>query len=266
LVTNSNNKQHLIWQSFENFSLLQVNLFTCFMLYNGTGSIGLVYHLTNLQYIHFLCDCPTATDSLDFKNNPICVFVFLKDLKFKMNTLANYKPTQLNIYQKLLKEHQEDLTQLKYRYNVISVLRFVCVAVFIIAFYFYYKSNGSYLLAIMGLAGLIFFGLIKIHQKLSFLVKFRKSIITITENEINFIDGQNIPFKNGVEFETHKHFYTYDLDVFEESGLFQHLNRTATYIGSKTLAGLLQNPLAHEEILLNQNAVKSIVIKKPTKS
>lgn len=167
----------------------------------------------------------------------------------------------MDIYQKLLTQHQEDLEQLKYRYNVISVLRFLCVAVFLISFYFYYKSSGSYLLAIMGLAGIIFFGLIKVHQKLSFFVKFRKAIISITENEISFIDGQSIPFKHGIKFETHKHFYTYDLDVFGEAGLFQHLNRTATYIGSKTLAGLLQNPLSHEEILLNQQAVKYITPK-----
>jgi len=164
----------------------------------------------------------------------------------------------LNIYQKLLKNHQEDLDQLKYRYNTISLFRFLCVAAFLFFLYWYYKNSGTYLLVIMGLLGIVFFVLIKIHQKLAFQVRFRKAIISLTENELAFINGQSIPFKNGEAFETHQHFYSYDLDVFGEAGLFQHLNRTATFVGSKTLANLLQNPLPHKEILLNQEAIKAI--------
>jgi len=167
----------------------------------------------------------------------------------------------LSIYQELLEKHQQTLKQLNSKYNLISGARFFCIALLLLALYLYYKSSQNYLLVLLGIAVLAFFVLLRIHQKLARTVQLKKALLKINENELAFLNRgslKSIPFDNGVDFETHQHFYTYDLDVFGEAGLFQHLNRTATYIGSKTLADLLQNPLTKNEILLNQQAVKEL--------
>ncbi len=162
----------------------------------------------------------------------------------------------MSIYQQLLESHQNDLKQLSKRYNLISALRFLCIAILLFFFYWYYKTNFNYCLIVMALAGIVFFVLLSMHQKLARQVQIKKALLNINKNEISFLNGEGIPFKNGTQFETHQHFYTYDLDVFDEAGLFQHLNRTATYIGSQTLADLLKNRLSFDEIKQNQLAVK----------
>jgi len=165
----------------------------------------------------------------------------------------------LDIYIKLLETHQQAIKQLKGKYNLISFLRFFCIAL-LLAFVYYYYSTGSagYYGIVAGLIFIAFIFLVRIHQKFAREIQLEKELVSINKDEIAFLQGESIPFKDGAGFETHQHFYTYDLDVFGEAGLFQHLNRTATFIGRKTLANLLQNPLSATEILSNQNAVKAL--------
>jgi len=167
----------------------------------------------------------------------------------------------LSIYKKLFEKHQSDVKQLNSKYNLISGFRFLSIVMLLVALYLYYKSSQSYWLVLLAIAGIVFFVLLRIHQKLARSLQLKKALLKINENELAFLNKgslESIPFDNGADFETHQHFYTYDLDVFDEAGLFQHLNRTATYIGSKTLADLLQNPLEKHEILRNQQAVKEL--------
>jgi len=98
----------------------------------------------------------------------------------------------------------------------------------------------------------------RFHSKLSFNKKFNETLLEINENEFSFLNRESIPFENGQEFHDYHHPYAYDLDIFGEHSLFQHLNRTATFIGKKTLAKQLLQLLPNDEILKNQKAIKEL--------
>ncbi|MNX02030.1 DNA mismatch repair protein MutS [compost metagenome] len=127
---------------------------------------------------------------------------------------------------------------------------------------FYYIKTDQILyvsLAVLSFAGFIF--LMKIHSKVSFQRLLAETLLKINQNEIAFLKREKTPFENGVEFIDFHHPYAYDLDIFGEHSLFQNLNRTASFIGKKTLAELLLHTLPEAEILENQEAVNELKTK-----
>ena len=101
----------------------------------------------------------------------------------------------------------------------------------------------------------------RFHSKLVFKKQILLALLDINKNEIVFLKKEGIPFENGQEFNDFHHPYAYDLDVFGEHSLFQNLNRTATFIGKKTLAKQLLTLLPNDEIVKNQEAIKELVKK-----
>ncbi|MNQ80582.1 DNA mismatch repair protein MutS [compost metagenome] len=99
------------------------------------------------------------------------------------------------------------------------------------------------------------------HSRLSFQKQLTTALLQINKNEIAFLKREKLPFENGIEFNDFHHPYAYDLDIFGEHSLFQNLNRTATYIGKKTLANQLLMQLPNDAILENQEAVNELKIK-----
>jgi hypothetical protein len=98
----------------------------------------------------------------------------------------------------------------------------------------------------------------RIHSKLVFEKQVHQALFDINENEIEYLERNKIPFENGQEFNDFNHPYAYDLDVFGDHSLFQNLNRTATFIGKKTLANQLLALAPNNEITRNQQAVKEL--------
>lgn len=124
---------------------------------------------------------------------------------------------------------------------------------------FYYIKTDQILyvsLAVLSFAGFIF--LMKIHSKVSFQRLLAETLLKINQNEIAFLKREKTPFENGVEFIDFHHPYAYDLDIFGDHSLFQNLNRTASFIGKKTLAELLLHTLPETEILENQEAINEL--------
>jgi len=96
----------------------------------------------------------------------------------------------------------------------------------------------------------------RLHSKLALQKKISIALKQINDNEISYLKRETIPFENGKEFHDFHHSYAYDLDIFDEHSLFQNLNRTATFIGKKTLAKQLLTLLPNKEIISNQEAIK----------
>ena len=167
----------------------------------------------------------------------------------------------MNEYKALKARLKESLKYLTKRYNLISFLRLAIAVCIIISLYFYSKSNELYILAIILLLPLIFFFVLKIHQKISLKVRLNKELIQINNEEISFLDKKEMPFKNGSEFIDTNHSYSYDLDIFGNKSLFHHLNRTATQMGERELASSLLSLLPNEAILEQQNAIKELAPK-----
>lgn len=155
-----------------------------------------------------------------------------------------------NIYNKINK-----------RYNSISILRLLTVFLCLFMLFYYIKTNDLLYVVVAFLSFVGFIFLMKIHTKLSFQKQLTTALLKINENEISYLKREKIPFENGIEFNDFHHPYAYDLDIFGDHSLFQNLNRTATFIGKKTLANQLLHLLPNEIILENQKAVDELKTK-----
>ena len=161
-------------------------------------------------------------------------------------------------YQDKLQKNEIELNLLNRKINKIGFLRLVCVALFLITGYYSIKFKASLFLILLFCLLVAFLILIKYHSTLSFQKQLKKTLINSYKNEIIFLKREQIPFENGVEFNNFKHQYANDLDIFGDNSLFQNLNRTATYIGKKTLANQLLKLLPTDEITKNQEAIAEL--------
>ncbi|MNX81864.1 DNA mismatch repair protein MutS [compost metagenome] len=164
----------------------------------------------------------------------------------------------MEVYNAKKETYSAELNRINKKYNSISILRLLTVVFFLASVYYYIKNSEAIFIAL----SLLFFGLfivlMRIHSKLSFQKQIKQALLEINENETTYLERKKIPFENGQEFNDFHHPYAYDLDIFGEHSLFQNLNRTATYIGKKTLAKQLLTLLPNEEIVRNHQAVNEL--------
>jgi hypothetical protein len=167
----------------------------------------------------------------------------------------------MEVYQNKVEHFSELFNTINKRYNSISLLRLLSAFLCLLTLFYYIKTNE---ILYVGLAFLSFVGfvfLMRVHSKLSFQKQLTAALLQINKNEIAFLNREKLPFENGIEFNDFHHPYAYDLDIFGEHSLFQNLNRTATYIGKKTLANQLLIQLPSEVILENQEAINELKTK-----
>lgn len=161
-------------------------------------------------------------------------------------------------YDTLLQEHRQKLKKLNQNSRLISLIRLVFFALCWGSFYWGFVLEKNY-----GWWAILFFltcflATIKYHQKIKYLIQIEKNLISLNQAEIKYLEKGELNFADGAEFINSEHFNSYDLDLFGPNSLYQHLNRTYTYIGSQTFAeNLLQN-LPEEEILKNQQAIQEL--------
>ncbi|UQD57088.1 DNA mismatch repair protein [Flavobacterium sp. K5-23] len=167
----------------------------------------------------------------------------------------------MEVYSTKSKGFSQELNTINKKYNSISFLRLMSIILFLGSLYFYMqKSENIYLFSAVSFFAVFLF-LMRIHAKLLFQRKLKEALIEINKEELAYLDKNVIPFENGIEFNDFHHPYAYDLDVFGDHSLFQNLNRTATYIGKKTLAKQLLSLLPNQEIENNQDAIKELADK-----
>ena len=82
-----------------------------------------------------------------------------------------------------------------------------------------------------------------------------RAMQNVCRNEIKYLNGDFSPFPNGENFVNPNHEFSYDLDIFGKSSLYNRINRTVTGNGSKRLAEKLSAICNDKkEILENQEA------------
>ena len=167
----------------------------------------------------------------------------------------------MEIYKAKKESYLAQLNSINKKYNSISFFRLISIVLFFVAIYYYLKTSATiYVLAAI-LLFITFIVLMRIHSKLLFKKQVSQALHTINDDEIVYLERKKNPFENGIEFNDFHHPYAYDLDIFGAHSLFQNLNRTATYIGKKTLAIKLLTLLPNDEILDNHDAVKELTEK-----
>jgi DNA mismatch repair ATPase MutS len=164
----------------------------------------------------------------------------------------------MEIYKSNSQNYSQELKAINTKYNTISFFRFVSILLFLASLFYYIKTSESVFVISAIILFAVFLILMRIHSKLSFHKKIKTALVAINNNEINYLERKSLPFENGTEFNDFHHPYAYDLDVFGEHSLFQNLNRTATFIGKKTLAKQLLTLLPNDEILKNHQAVEEL--------
>ena len=164
----------------------------------------------------------------------------------------------MKIYHQKKEALTSQLAVLNKKYNTISLLRLSTIVGCGLAIYFYFQKNEL----IWALVGFVFFVafvfLMRIHARLLFERTIKEALLKINVDEIDFLENNKLPFENGIEFNDFSHPYTYDLDIFGDHSLFQNLNRTATFIGKKTLSNRLIKALEPHQIIQNQEAVDEL--------
>lgn len=164
----------------------------------------------------------------------------------------------MNTYQNKVTQYSELFSKINKRYNSISLLRLLSIFLCLFLLFYYIKTNENLyvVFAFLSFVGFIF--LMRIHSRLSFQKQLTTALLNINVNEIAFLKREKLPFENGIEFNDFHHPYAYDLDIFGEHSLFQNLNRTATFVGKRTLANQLLNQFSNETILENQEAINEL--------
>ncbi|TDO97117.1 MutS-related protein [Flavobacterium sp. 245] len=167
----------------------------------------------------------------------------------------------MEVYQNKVTHFSGVYNKINKRYNSISILRLLAVFLCLFMLFYYIKTNDSLyvILAFLSFVGFIF--LMRIHTKLSFQKQLTTALLKINENEISYLKREKTPFENGIEFNDFHHPYAYDLDIFGDHSLFQNLNRTATFIGKKTLANQLLHLFPNDVIVENQKAIDELKTK-----
>ena len=164
----------------------------------------------------------------------------------------------MEIYKTKKENYLVQLNTINKKYNSISFLRLISIVLFLVSIYYYLKTSEIiYIILTVFLFG-AFVVLMRIHSKLLFKKQVNQALFDINDNEITYLERKKNPFENGQEFNDFQHPYAYDLDIFGEHSLFQNLNRTATFIGKKTLAKKMLKLSPNDEISNNHEAVKEL--------
>nr|WP_315175798.1 DNA mismatch repair protein [uncultured Flavobacterium sp.] len=164
----------------------------------------------------------------------------------------------MEVYKVKKEAYSEALYKINKKYNSISILRLLTIVFFLVSLYYYIKTSTVFFMVLAVLLLVLFIVLMRFHSRLLFQKKIKQALLAINENEIEYLNREKIPFENGLEFNDFHHPYAYDLDIFGDHSVFQNLNRTATFIGKKTLAKQLLTLLPNEEIVRNQQAIHEL--------
>jgi hypothetical protein len=93
--------------------------------------------------------------------------------------------------------------------------------------------------------------------------EYLENMATINANEAKAVTGDFSMFEDGKGFMSAGHDFTYDIDIFGLSSLYQYINRTCTGYGSQVLAGWLADPYSVSSIIAErQKAVRELAGKK----
>ncbi|MFM2369207.1 MAG: hypothetical protein RL619_1507 [Bacteroidota bacterium] len=164
----------------------------------------------------------------------------------------------MEVYKAKKEDFSIALNTINKKYNSISIFRLFTIVLFLVFMYYYIKTSEVFFIVLAVFFFGLFIVLMRFHSGLVFKKQIKQALFKINENEISYLERKNVPFENGQEFNDFHHPYAYDLDIFGEHSLFQNLNRTATFIGKKTLAKQLLTLLPNEEIIRNHKAVKEL--------
>lgn len=162
------------------------------------------------------------------------------------------------MYKELQHNYRSTLKLINRKYNTISLFRLVVAVLFLVNAYLAIDHYQTYHFYIGVLLIAVFIAVMRFHKAVDTKRRLMQHLVQINTTELEYLTENKLPFEHGAEYIDFKHEYAYDLDVFGADSLFQHLNRTATFIGKKTLANQLLSQQSQEQIRANQAAIQEL--------
>ncbi len=146
------------------------------------------------------------------------------------------------IYQQRSDDFKKKANTLAKELSALSTIRLLSFVAAAVCGWYCFKTGNLLLLIPCALLLAAFFILIRLYDKKSRLLSFTKSLVTVNQNEADFITLNKHSYNNGAAHTNPQHPYSYDIDLFGEHSLFHFLNRTASLFGKKALADALTEP------------------------
>ncbi|NBG65916.1 MutS-related protein [Acidiluteibacter ferrifornacis] len=171
-----------------------------------------------------------------------------------MNSLSTFYNHRKN-------QFESELTQLRNRSRIITVIRVLSFASAFLLLYLFFEDA---LLAMFGfIVPLIVFAIaVKRAGQLNDEIDQVQHLIAIQENELSALEYDFSSNENGIEFSEMNHQYAADFGILGRGSIFQLLNRTVTKGGARKLANeLLQLELNVDVLNQRQLAVKELADK-----
>ncbi|MES2555074.1 MAG: DNA mismatch repair protein [Bacteroidota bacterium] len=154
--------------------------------------------------------------------------------------------------------HDAAVQQLKQQFNRLAFARLASIVSALVFGYLAIRSGNT----VQWIVAIASFALFVVFMRLHFGVKrklvLQQTLVKINETELAFLEKQELPFDNGNRFLEGNHPYTYDLDIFGEHSLFQHINRTQTVMGNRGLGQSLLQKSEAETIQKRQEAIAEL--------
>jgi hypothetical protein len=164
----------------------------------------------------------------------------------------------MQIYLDRIAKFQQKLNRRNRKSRTLSIARLFLFSLCILGFYIGFAKENIFGWITLFLALIIFLVTIKIHSRLRYQIKIHSNLLEINQKEWNYVTENQLNFQDGAEFLDSQHHHSYDLDIFGASSLFQHLNRTHTFMGAKALSNLLVSNLSPDEIIRNQQSIDEL--------
>ncbi|TVQ07516.1 MAG: hypothetical protein EA361_18155 [Bacteroidetes bacterium] len=168
----------------------------------------------------------------------------------------------INYYHQRIEETEKNIEYLQRRDNYLSMGRLLGFVLLVISLIISISTLKLIPGAVTVLLAIGFVQVVLIHLKNHANLtreNTRKGLLT---NEIRGINLEGNNYYSGAAFRDPNHDYTLDMDIFGEKGLFHYINRCATGVGNKALAGWLSDEPTLNTILVRQQAVKELAKKK----
>jgi hypothetical protein len=125
---------------------------------------------------------------------------------------------------------------------LLSASRFIVFTGGLILAWIAFSKSAYAGIILMILLIILFLWLIKLFSDHSKRKEFLHNLILINQNEAEALSGNFSAFDEGSSYIDIRHDFSFDVDLFGASSLFQYLNRTVTGYGRDILAGWLSDP------------------------
>lgn len=141
----------------------------------------------------------------------------------------------VSTYQERVQLFQSKSAVLKKKLSSLSALRLFSFLAFLFTGYYALSAGLNWLLGFSIGFFVLFLFLIRYYDKMQRRFQLNNGLAAINQAELSLLNGQPSPYESGESFIDPHHPYSYDLDLFGPSSLFQFLNRTTTQFGKEKL-------------------------------